>query len=80
MAVSMMTPPAVSTRYLLSELRCSRSWQRAEIAEATETPVDQVARWDEHDLDALSPVERRQVEALLSVDSSQPWWSRSHDF
>jgi hypothetical protein len=47
-ATSVMTPAMTSTEYLLAELRAARGWQRLALAEVTETPVDQVARWDEH--------------------------------
>jgi hypothetical protein len=76
---SALTPPRTSTEYLLSELRCSRGWQRRALAELTETPVDQVARFDADDLDALAPDHRRAVEEILSTSSTtRPWWTLSH--
>lgn len=78
MAASSLIPPAVSTAYLVSELRAARGWQRDAIAEATETAVEQIARWTAVDLDNLEPHDRRQVEAILSVDSTLPWWTRVH--
>jgi hypothetical protein len=78
MAVSALTPPAVSTPYLLSELICSRSWQRHAIAEATETDLNDIARWTETDLNALQLDQRRAVETLLSVSTTVPYWERGH--
>jgi len=68
----------VSTRYLLSELRAARRWQRDAIAELTETDLNDVARWTADDLDALQPDHRRAVETILSTASTLPWWTRSH--
>lgn len=76
---SALTPPRVATAYMLAELRAARGWQRHAIAETTETAINDVARWTARDLDALDPDQRRQVEALLSVSCTRPWWARSHD-
>jgi hypothetical protein len=75
---SIMTPPMTKTDRLLAQLRSSRGYQRRAIGEIAETAVDDVARWDADDLDALAPDHRRAIEALLSVSSSQPWWMREH--
>jgi hypothetical protein len=70
----------MSTRTLLGALNCSRSWQRAAIAESTETAISDVARWTADDLDALAPDHRRTVEETLSTSSTRPWWTRSWDY
>jgi ribosome-binding protein aMBF1 (putative translation factor) len=77
-ATSIMTPPSTATEHLLAELRAARGWQHRALAEATETAVNDIARWSADDLDALNPDHRRQVEAVLSVDSTLPWWTRAH--
>jgi hypothetical protein len=60
------------------DLIAARGWQHRAIGEITETPVDQIQTWDADDLDHLNLDHRRQVEAILSVDSTLPWWSRAH--
>jgi hypothetical protein len=77
-ATPMMTPASVDTDLLAHELRASRGWQRRRIAELTETDTDDIARWDADDLDRLEPHHRRAVEDVLSVSSTQPWWTREH--
>jgi hypothetical protein len=77
-ATSILTPPSTKTEHLLAALRAARGWQHRALAEATETAIADVARWTADDLDALAPDHRRAVEALLSVDSTLPWWTRSH--
>jgi hypothetical protein len=75
---TVLTPASTKTEHLLAALRAARGWQHRAIGEITETPVDQVARWDANDFDHLNPDHRRQVEAILSVASTLPWWSRAH--